>query len=88
MSEQIRIESGNRWDTLELVGRLPRCRWYLVERRSGAWDVHLEAPSPDLLVQLLEAAEGWARDRQVDSVVHLPWRDVPLPGGSPAATRA
>lgn len=97
MSEQIRIESGGRWDTLELVGRLPRCRWYLVERRSGAWDVHLEAPSRALLAELLETAETWARDRHVHSVVHLPRGDVRLPGGrddaspqggSPTAARA
>jgi hypothetical protein len=80
MSEQIRIESGSRWDTLELVDRLPRCRWYLVERRSGAWDLHLEARSPALLAQLLEATEAWARDRHVDSVVHLSRRDIRVPG--------
>lgn len=79
MSEQICIESGSRWDTLELVNRLPRCRGYLVERGSGTWNVHLEAPSRALLATLLETAEVWASDRHVDSVVHLPWGHLRLP---------
>lgn len=82
MSEQIRIESGSRWDTLDLVSRLPRCRWYLVERRSHFWEIHLEAPSPARRAELLEAAEKWARDRRVDSVVHLPRTKIRLRGGS------
>jgi len=87
MPEQIRIESGDRWDTLELVERLPGCRWYLVERRAGAWDVHLEAQSPALLAELLEVAEGWARDRHVESVVHLSQTDIHLPGRRDGASR-
>ena len=90
MPEQIRIETGGRWDTLELVRRLPRCRWYLVERESRRWDVHVEARSAALLVEVVDAAERLARDRHVRFVVHLPspdnrrpavaGTDVPRPG--------
>lgn len=82
MSEQIRIESGNRWDTLELVRRLPRCRWYLVEREAGQWDVHVEPGSSELLTDVLDVAERWARERHVHSVVHLRDQRIRRVGGT------
>lgn len=72
MPEEILIESGNRWDTLELVRRLPRCRWYLVEREARRWDVHVEAGTASLRAEVLAAADRWASSRHVHSVVHVP----------------
>lgn len=83
MAKEILIESGGRWDTLELVRRLPRCRWYLVEREARRWDVHVEAGTASLRAQVLDVADRWARSRHVRAVVHVPvGRDEPASGRS------
>jgi hypothetical protein len=82
MAEHMRIESGNRSDTLDLVHRLPHCRWFLVEREALRWDVHVETASAELLSEVLAAVERWACERHVESIVHLRSRDVRLPSPS------
>lgn len=72
MPREILIESESRWDTLELLRILPRCRWYLVEREARRWDVHVEPTSPTLVAEVLDAAARWASSRHVRSTIHVP----------------
>lgn len=81
MTQHVRIESSDQWDTLALVRQLPRCRWFLVERRNMRWDVHVDVGSSEVLADVLDVVEQWARERQLDSVAHLRDRDFPLRTG-------
>ncbi len=77
MPTTVRIESGNRWDTLDLVSRLSRWRWFSVERDPECWDVYVQAEQAEEdLRGLVAVAERWARDRELEAVAHLPDGDV------------
>lgn len=83
----VTIEAPTRFDALDLVRTVPAANWFLVARGVSRWDVcvHASPRSRRALETLVDAAQEWADRRELDSVVHLPDRDVQLHGRRPPA---
>lgn len=80
--ETIRIETGTRWDALDLVKRLHGFPTYLVQLGDRRWHVCVRADggADDLVPELLRTAGQWASERHVDSVLRVGDRSYELHG--------
>jgi uncharacterized protein (DUF2252 family) len=80
--ETIRIETGNRWDALDLARRLPGLHTYLVQLGNRRWHVCVKPDGEaDAVIPVVRrAAEAWAEERHVCSVLRVGNRTYDLNG--------
>jgi hypothetical protein len=71
--ETIRIESGSRWDALDLARRLPALHTYLVQLGDHRWHVCVRPrEGEDAVVgEVIRTAEEWAAERSLDAVLRV-----------------
>ena len=79
--EPIRIETGTRWDAVDLARRLAAHHTYLVQLGDRRWHVCVRDEDPaELLPTVRAAAQRWAEDRHLAATLRCAGETYELSG--------
>lgn len=79
-ADTIRVEAPTRWDAVDLARRLRGLHTYLVQLSDRRWHVcvRCDGTADEVVPTVRAAAEEWAKDRGVASVLRVGGRTFEL----------